>query len=85
MKNMFATYVQDIRLKPLNEQPVACDRSVLSHLILQQWKRITCSDLEKTGYGKRSIALLIEQKYGVHHTFTENYLSNLERTLPLAA
>lgn len=70
---------------PTYEPPVACERSVLEDLILQQWKKITRQELEKTAYSKKKIALLIERKYGVHHALMENYLSNLERTLPITA
>ena len=84
-QTMFAKYIPNILWKPNDEQSVACDHEVLAKLILQQWERVTRSQLEKTRYIKRKIALLIEQEYGVYHLFTENYLSNLERTLPLAA
>jgi hypothetical protein len=37
---------------------------------------------EGAGFFKRRIALLIQRKYGIYYQLTENYLSNLERTLP---
>lgn len=67
------------------DQQVACSRTVLSELLIQQWKKLTPGEIEKTRFVKRSIALLIENKYGIDHALTENYLSNIEHTLPQAA
>ena len=69
---------------PAPEWPIACNRRVLCELLLQQWNRLTKYELEKTRYIKHQIALLIERKYGINHILTENYLSNLERTLPMS-
>ena len=56
--------------------------SAIKDLLLQQWNRLTDKELEETGYIKKRIALLIQGKYGIHSLLLENYLSNLERTLP---
>jgi len=63
----------------------ACNTDSLKAVLLNQWKRITPRELEETGYIKSKIAFLIECKYGIHSRLTENYLSNIERTLPLHA
>ena len=68
-----------------DEYPMQCNPHLLSHMLLQQWNRLTLSEIEETQYIKRNLALLIEQKYGINHVLAENYLSNIERTLPLAA
>lgn len=69
----------------MQPRPMRCNRQRLSDLLLQQWKRLTQTDLEKVRYSKREIALLIEQEYGVHHLIAESYLTNLERSLPMSA
>lgn len=66
-----------------SNQTMRCSRPVARELLLNQWKRLTLSELEATHYIKPGIALLIERKYGIHRSLTENYLSNLERTLPV--
>lgn len=61
---------------------IACDWNMIATQILSQWKEITPEELEFTQRDRHRIALLIERKYGVHAVLTENYLKNLERTLP---
>jgi len=71
------------------EQPAAssdiisCDWNMISTQLLSQWKELTPTELERTRHDRHQIALLIERKYGIHAILTENYLKNLERTLPL--
>lgn len=65
-----------------SDRKINCNPDVLSQVLVQQWKRLTPREIEKTGYLKHNIALLIERKYGIPNMLTENYLSNLERTLP---
>ena len=67
------------------ERPMRCNKQELGGLLLQQWKSLTRTELDQTRYIKRKIANLIERKYGIHSRITENYLSNLERTLPAGA
>jgi len=62
---------------------VTCDWNIISAQLLNQWKDLTPAELEDTYHDRHRIALLIEQKYGVQPELTENYLQNLERTLPL--
>ena len=64
---------------------VTCDWSALSTQLLEQWKRLTPVELERTQHNRHSIAQLVERKYGVYATLVENYLRNLERTLPMFA
>ncbi|MGE0753987.1 MAG: hypothetical protein AB7L92_02375 [Alphaproteobacteria bacterium] len=66
-----------------SERPMNCHPKVLAELLMQQWKQITRKELEATRYRKHNIAMLIEKKYGVDHHLTANYLTNLERTLPI--
>jgi len=62
---------------------VECDWNVISAQLLNQWSELTKAELEGTNHDRHRIALLIEKKYGVQPDMTENYLQNLERTLPL--
>jgi len=71
-------------VRDMADQPMRCSRKIIRDLLLVQWKRLTFKEIEATHYSKSKIALLIESKYGIHWRFTENYLSNIERTLPLA-
>lgn len=65
--------------------PMQGTPKVIQNLLLQQWQRLTLGEIESTHYVKHSIARLIERKYGINSRLMENYLSNLERTLPLMA
>ncbi len=65
-----------------NVETIDSDHEELTRLLQQQWKRLTWDEIEETCFIRREIALLIERKYGIRHTLMENYLSNLERTLP---
>ena len=65
------------------DEIISCDWQAISAQLLNQWKKISKTDLEKTLHNRHRIAMLVEEKYGVHATLTENYLKNLERTLPL--
>lgn len=67
------------------DRPMYCNIGTLADTLLQQWKRLTRSELERTRFRKQSIARLIEQKYGVNHVLAEHYLSDIERNLPLHA
>lgn len=60
-----------------------CHPKLLADLLLQQWNQLTKKELDQTHYRKHNIAMLIEKKYGVDHHLTADYLSNLERKLPL--
>lgn len=69
---------------PYVDEPIKCDHHEVKALLMQQWKDLTDDQIESTGYGKHKLAVLIEKQYGIHNRLAENYLSNLERTLPLA-
>lgn len=62
---------------------VACEWGSIRKQILSQWDRVTPNELEDTHHDRRRIARLIGAKYGVQSILIENYLRNLERTLPL--
>lgn len=64
---------------------MTCNHQEVRALLLQQWKELTAAEIEATGYSKEKLAQLIERHYGIHHRLGENYLSNLERTLPMTA
>ena len=71
--------------KGYDDQPMTCSPHLLVSLLISQWKSLSPQDIEATQYCKRRIAKLIEQKYKIDSLLVENYLTNLERTLPLAA
>ena len=62
---------------------VTCDWNALSQQLLEQWHDLTREELEGTCHERRAIAELIEEKEGIAAPLVENYLRNLERTLPL--
>lgn len=62
---------------------MACDWRELSEQLLAQWHGITREELEDTHYDRHKVAELIERKGGIPSALAENYLCNLERTLPL--
>lgn len=76
-------YRTNYRQAPQAANDDICDWNCLSAQLLDQWKRITREELEETGHTRQGIARLIECKYGIHFRLVENYLSNLERTLPI--
>jgi hypothetical protein len=61
-----------------------CNAGELIKILQHHWKKLTRHELERTGLAKRKLALLIQRTYGIGRVLAENYLSNLERTLPLA-
>lgn len=67
-----------------SEEPMRCNVNALTCLLLKQWNKLTRHELERTRFIKERLALLIEQKYGVNATLAENYLTNIERTLPVS-
>lgn len=81
---MHGMYAYQWNESPAFEAPIRCSHKEIRALLMQQWKDLTPQAIEATGFVKRQIALLIEQHYGIHHRLAENYLSNLERTLPLS-
>ncbi len=76
--------------RPLNgfypdfsEDYIACDWESLRTQLLDQWKRLSASDVDHAGPSRSRIARLVERKYGVDSVCVENYLRNFERTMPL--
>ena len=76
-------YVLTTGLLNKNSEWMVCDWQALCAQLLFQWNRLTHDELEKTGANRRRIAVLVSEKYGIDTKLVENYLSNLERTLPL--
>jgi hypothetical protein len=66
-----------------NDNAVTCSWPILCNQLLQQWTRLSRSELESTGHDRHRIARLIQAKYGIPISMAENYLRNFERTLPL--
>jgi len=64
---------------------LACNWQALREELLMQWKQLTLRELDRAGPNRHRIAQLIARKYGVSFVLVENYLSNFERTLPMAA
>ncbi|MES2984724.1 MAG: hypothetical protein V4735_06020 [Pseudomonadota bacterium] len=62
---------------------MVCDWQALCAQLLQQWNRLSASDLEDVGPSRRELAALVQRKYDIALPLVENYLANLERTLPL--
>jgi len=67
----------------LSNEMVSCEWEAFSSQLLSQWGQLTPNELEATGHQRHDIAALIEYKYGINAALIENYLFNLERTLPL--
>lgn len=79
----YAAAIAPNRPEEIYVPQISCDWRELSTQLLSQWERLTQADLDRTGYRRRDIAELIERKYGVNSVFVENYLRNMERTLPM--
>jgi hypothetical protein len=62
---------------------ISCDWHALTSQLMSQWHDLTQEELERTCHNRRAIAKLIERKEGIAAPLVENYLRNLERTLPL--
>ena len=68
---------------PFESSPViSCDWQALRGQLLLQWKRLTAREIDKIGPHRKSLAALIQQKYGIAAELIENYLMNFERTMP---
>jgi hypothetical protein len=61
----------------------ACDWPSLRNQLLAQWSRLSKAQIDKVGPNRHKIAMLVENQYGISAPLVENYLSNLERTLPV--
>lgn len=62
---------------------IACDWQSVRSQLLTQWSRLNTSEIDATGASRHAIAKLVSHKYGIDAELVENYLLNLERTLPL--
>jgi len=61
---------------------ITCEWQALREQLLQQWQKLSYSELEDTFHNRHLIAELIHHKYGISTEMAENYLYNFERTLP---
>lgn len=76
-------YVLTTGLLNKNNEWMVCDWQALCAQLLLQWNRLTSDELKAAGANRRRIASLVSKKYDIDSHLVENYLSNLERTLPL--
>lgn len=81
---MISYYYPELpKARNLVNETVDCHWPSLRKELLAQWKKLTPQELDDTGRKRHSIALLIQQKHGVSWQLVENYLRNIERSLPL--
>ena len=76
-------YVLTTGLMNKNNEWMVCNWQALCAQLLLQWNRLTTDELKEAGANRRRIAYLVSEKYDIDTRLVENYLSNLERTLPL--
>lgn len=60
-----------------------CAFSPLKEQLLQQWKLVSESEVDRAGPNRKKLAELVHHKYGIAANLVENYLKNFERTLPV--
>lgn len=65
-----------------NADILQCDWGILRQQLLTQWSRLTGKDIDSAGPSRHNLAALVQRKYGIEARLVENYLRNLERTLP---
>ncbi len=68
---------------PLMHDSVDCHWPSLKKHLLGQWKKVSQAELDEVGPKRHGLAMLIQKKYGVSWQLVEDYLANIERTLPL--
>lgn len=76
-------YVLTTGLLNKNSEWMVCDWQALCAQLLFQWNRLTQDELKSAGANRTRIARLVSEKYDLDIRLVENYLANLERTLPL--
>jgi hypothetical protein len=74
-------YAVALSFRPARDT-MRCDWLSLRTQLLTQWGLLNGRELDGAGRSRHEIALLVQRKYGVSAPLVENYLSNLERTLP---
>ncbi len=80
--NQFPGFIPSHR-EAANNNEISCNWHVLREQLVNQWDRLSVSELENTGHNRIKIAGLIQNKYGISVEMAVNYLRNFERTLPL--
>lgn len=73
-----------IRKTHYHDGILLCDWSSLCEQLMFQWNRLNRDELDEAGPDRHRVAELIQRKYGVSSRVIENYLSNLERMLPMS-
>ena len=64
---------------------IDCHWPTLRTMLLMQWRKLSAKELNEAGPKRRRIAMLVQKKYGVAWQLVENYLFNIERSLPTTA
>ncbi|GEM_PF-4272036 len=64
---------------------VACHWPTLRSRLLAQWHKLSIQELNDIGPQRHRLALLVQAKYGIAWQLVENYIRNMERSLPAAA
>lgn len=72
----------DLYQPNLQQEDICCHWPSLQALLIAQWHKLSWQELTETGPQRQRIALLVEQKYGIAAPLVENYIRNIERTLP---
>lgn len=67
----------------LSQDHIVCDWEILRTQLLNQWQRLTETEVDNAGPNRKQIARLVARKYGIASLCVENYLRNFERTMPL--
>lgn len=66
-----------------HEYDIHCKWEPFREQILQQWPRLMRNEVDAAGPNRAYLAALISIKYNVDRRIIGNYLSNMERHLPL--
>ncbi len=67
-----------------SSDPLNCNWPALRSYLINEWEGISANELDKLGPNRDDIAILFGKKYGFTWKMAENYLRNIERTLPLS-
>lgn len=65
----------------MRHETIDCSWRPFKQEVLIQWRKLDESDLMESGRNRRTLARIIERKYGVAWQLAESYLSALELNL----
>lgn len=71
-------------MRSKDKDPIRCNWLSLRSYLTDHWKNISAKELDQAGPSRKKIVFLFGKKYGFGSQMAENYLRNIERTLPLA-